>query len=360
MRIIAIIKRIIIQTLRDKRTLALMMIAPLLLITLINYLFSSSSTDNSLKVGVSNVSTELQVKLEENNLELVSFDDNENIYDKIKDDNLKAFIYKDGDTYNITYENSSPMDSSKIKNIFLSTLSKDGTENLKNTLLKINPSMKDNFKEINIESDYLYGDENLSFFDTFNPALIGFFVFFFVFLIAGISILKERNTKTLEKLLSTSIKRYEILLGYLLGYGIFAVVQTLLVVFYSVYVLGMIIEGSIFLVILTNLLIAFVALSLGIFLSTFANSEFQMMQFIPIVIVPQIFFTGLIPVETMSPILQKIAHLMPLYYGSDIMADIMIKGASISEVYGGMIILLVFATVIYLLNLLGLKKYRAL
>lgn len=359
MRIIAIIKRILLQTVRDKRTLALMMLAPLLLLTLINYLFTSS-TDNSLKIGVSNIPIELQSSLEENNLELVVFDDKENIYDKIKEEHLKAFIYKDGDDYNITYENSSPMDSSKIKNIFLSTLSKEGTENLKNTLLKINPSMKDNFKEVNIESDYLYGGESLTFFDTFNPALIGFFVFFFVFLIAGISILKERTTKTLEKLLSTSIKRYEILLGYLLGYGIFAVIQTLLVVFYSVYVLGMIIEGSIFLVILTNLLIAFVALSLGIFLSTFANSEFQMMQFIPIVIVPQIFFTGLIPVETMSPILQKIAHFIPLYYGSNIMTDIMIKGASIGEVYGGMIILLVFATIIYLMNLLGLKKYRTL
>lgn len=359
MRIIAIIKRILIQTLRDKRTLALMMLAPLLLITLINYLFNSS-TDASLKVGVSNISTELQRSLEENNLELVAFDNKENIYDKIKESNLKAFIYKEGEAYNITYENSSPMDSSKIKNIFLSTLSKEGTENLKNTLLKINPSMKDKFKEIDIKSDYLYGDEKLTFFDTFNPALIGFFVFFFVFLIAGISILKERTTKTLEKLLSTSIKRYEILLGYLLGYGIFAVIQTLLVVFYSVYVLGMIIEGSIFLVILTNLLIAFVALSLGIFLSTFANSEFQMMQFIPIVIVPQIFFTGLIQVETMSPILQKIAHFIPLYYGSSIMSDIMIKGATISEVYLRMLILVFFATVIYLLNLLGLKKYRTL
>lgn len=215
------------------------------------------------------------------------------------------------------------------------SLSKDGTENLKNILLKINPSMKDKFKEIDIKSYYLYGNEKLTFFDTFNPALIGFFVFFFVFLIAGISILKERTTKTLEKLLSTSIKRYEILLGYLLGYGIFAVI-------------------------LTNLLIAFVALSLGIFLSTFANSEFQMIQFIPIVIVPQIFFTGLIQVETISPILQKIAHFIPLYYGSSIMSDIMIKGATISEVYVRMLILLFFATLIYLLNLLGLKKYRTL
>ncbi|MDO7206498.1 ABC transporter permease [Paraclostridium bifermentans] len=64
------------------------------------------------------------------------------------------------------------------------------------------------------------------------------------------------------------------------------------------------------------MLIALVALSLGLLLSTFANSEFQIMQFIPIIIVPQIFFTGLIPIESMSIWLQNIARIMPLYYGA--------------------------------------------
>ncbi|MGL4773230.1 MAG: ABC transporter permease [Clostridium sp.] len=359
MKILALVNRIIIQTLRDKRTLALIMLAPLLLITLVNYIFTST-TDTNLKVGVYDLPKDLQTSLSENSLDLEVYDNNSNIYDKIKDDSLKAFIYKDGESYSITYENSTPMDSSKVKSIFLSTLSKEGIETLKTNFLKLNPSMKDKFKEIDIKSDYLYGDESLTFFDTFNPTLIGFFVFFFVFIIAGISILKERTTKTLEKLLSTSIKRYEILLGYLLGYGIFAIIQTVIIVLYSIYVLDMKIVGNISLVILTNVLISFVALSLGIFLSTFATSEFQMLQFIPVIIVPQIFFTGLIPIDSMSPLLQNLAHFVPLYYGADILQQIMIKGNGLAEIGSNLLCLLVFAIIIYLLNLLGLKKYRSI
>ncbi|MFP3380885.1 ABC transporter permease, partial [Bacillus sp. SIMBA_069] len=88
-----------------------------------------------------------------------------------------------------------------------------------------------------------------------------------VFLIAGIALLKERTSGTLERLLATPIKRYEIVAGYVIGYGIFALVQTLIVVLYAVNVLDIVLVGSIWLVLLTNILVALVALSLGTLLS---------------------------------------------------------------------------------------------
>ena len=124
------------------------------------------------------------------------------------------------------------------------------------------------------------------------------------------------------------------------------------------YVLNIRMEGNIFLVLLTNILIAFVALSFGILLSTFANSEFQMMQFIPLVVVPQIFFTGLIPVENMANWLQNVAHIMPLYYGAQALQGIMVKANAFSDIQFNLIILLLFAIVFSILNILGLKRYR--
>lgn len=94
-----------------------------------------------------------------------------------------------------------------------------------------------------------------------NPILIGFFVFFFVFLISGIALLRERTTGTLERLVATPIKRSEIVFGYLFGYGIFAVIQTIIVVFYAIKVLDIQLVGSIWNVLLINLLLALVALS---------------------------------------------------------------------------------------------------
>ncbi|GAA3329168.1 hypothetical protein GCM10020331_076120 [Ectobacillus funiculus] len=135
------------------------------------------------------------------------------------------------------------------------------------------------------------------FFDVLSPILVGFLYSFFVFfLISGIGLLRERTTGTLERLMSTPIRRGEIVAGYLVGYGLFAVIQTVIVVFYAVNVLDIILVGSIWNVILINLLLALVALSLGILLSSFAASEFQMMQFIPIVVVPQVFFYRYFPV----------------------------------------------------------------
>lgn len=158
----------------------------------------------------------------------------------------------------------------------------------------------------------------------------------------------------------TPIKRYEIVAGYVIGYGLFALIQTIIVVLYAVNVLDIVLVGSIWLVLLTNILVALVALSLGTLLSSFATSEFQMVQFIPLVIVPQIFFTGIFPLDGMADWLQQIGKIMPLYYASDALNGIMYKGLTFAEVVMDLLILLAFAVVFITFNILSLKKYRAL
>lgn len=355
--VMALVKRIIIQTIRDKRTLALMMIAPLVLLTLMNFLFTSNKT-SALKVGVYKTSDNFNEELESNDIEVVKYDDNKDLKEKVIGDKLKAFIENDNENLYITYENSNPTDTTQVKAKVQGVLGKIQAASLKEMIQKANGNILSNKGSILIENSYIYGDEDLSFFDTISPILIGFFVFFFVFLISGISLLKERTSKTLEKILATSIKRREIIFGYLFGYGIFAVIQTVIVVFYSIYVLNIRMEGNIMLMLLTNIIIAFVALSLGILLSTFANSEFQMMQFIPIVVIPQIFFTGLIPVENMEGWLQKVSHIMPLYYGAQALQGIMIKSYEFQDIQFYLSILLLFALVFCILNIWGLKRYR--
>lgn len=355
--IMALVKRILIQTIRDKRTLALMMIAPLILLSLVNFLFTANDT-SKLKVGVYGTSDSFNEELKTNDIEIIKYEENKDLKKKITEDGLKAFINKEGDKLYIINENGTPSDSTKIKAKVQGVLAKTQANSLKEMVQKVNPNFSKSQSAITIENSYVYGDENLSFFDTLSAILIGFFVFFFVFLISGISLLRERTSKTLEKLLASSIKRREIIIGYLLGYGIFAVIQTIIVVIFSIYVLKIRMEGNIFLMLLTNIMIAFVALSLGILLSTFANSEFQMMQFIPIIVVPQIFFTGLIPVDTMADWLQKVAHIMPLYYGAQALQGIMIKSYSFSDIGFYLFVLLLFVIVFYILNVLGLKRYR--
>jgi len=358
MRIKALVSRIIKQNIRDKRTLALMMVAPLIIMSLIYFLFNSNN-DSVLNIGAYNTTNEFNEQLESSNIEVIKYDNISSIKEKILNDNLNSFIYSSDSILDITYENSNPSNTQKIKSIVKGALAKEQTNNLKNIIASNqNISIESMKNKLSIDESYIYGDENLSYFDTISPILIGFFVFFFVFLISGISLLKERTSGTLDKLLATPIKRSEIVLGYLIGYGIFAVIQTIIVVLFAVYVLGIEISGSIISVLIVNIAIAFIALSLGTLLSTFANSEFQMMQFIPIAIVPQIFFSGLIPIENMATWLQYICHIVPLYYGASALQGIVIKGYDIVNVKFEFSILVLFAIVFSLLNIISLKRYR--
>ncbi|MGB2992831.1 MAG: ABC transporter permease [Paenisporosarcina sp.] len=342
MRIRALVKRIVLQLVRDKRTLALLFMAPLLILTLMHFLFTSNG--DSSKVGTEGLSNEMIEQLEKLEIDVVTFQETNNIEEVIVENELDGYlVLKDG-TLNLTIENTDPSRSkllqTKIQQAFAMG---SGKSELMNDELKTN---------------YMYGSEDTTFFDVLSPILVGFFVFFFVFLISGIGLLRERMTGTLERLLSTPIRRWEIVLGYLIGYGLFAIVQTVIVVVYSVNILDMVLVGSVWHVLLVNVLIALVALSLGILLSSFAASEFQMIQFIPLVIVPQVFFTGIIPIAGMPEWLQIFSKIMPISYGADALKSIMYKGMDLSEILTDLVVLIGFAVVFIALNILALKKYR--
>jgi ABC-2 type transport system permease protein len=183
--------------------------------------------------------------------------------------------------------------------------------------------------------------------DAFAPALIGFFGFFFVFLLTGISFLRERVGGTLERLLATPVTRPEIVVGYSLGFGIFAALQVAVITTFALMDvgvpalgplpafsigLGIANAGSPLLAFLVVLLLAVGMVNLGIFVSTFARTELQVIQFVPIVIVPQTLLGGVLwPVDSLPSLLQPVARLLPLTYGVDGLREVMIKGADLGS-----------------------------
>jgi ABC-2 type transport system permease protein len=351
MRLRALIKRLIQQMLRDKRTLALMFVAPLFILTLMYILFNGNTMNPKLGVD-STMDTHLQTILKKEKIDLVH-------YKKISSDdvvkhNLDGVLKLTNGTWKLTLQNNDPSKSNQLKMKVNQAISVYSEAQLKLSMGNIkssHPSMK---------TRYIYGDANTDFFDVISPIFVGFFVFFFVFLISGIGLLKERTTGTLERVLATPIRRWEIVTAYLIGYGIFALVQTVIVVLFSILVLKMVLVGSVWAVILINLLLALVALSLGTLLSAFAASEFQMIQFIPIIVVPQIFFTGIFPMEGMPLWLQTIGRILPMTYAADALKSVMYKGFPLTQVGGDLLVLLAFALVFIVLNIFALKKYRAL
>ncbi len=338
MRIGALVLRIIQQMRRDKRTLALLFLAPLLVLTLMYFIFNSNEPEVTLVVSHS--PAELIEKLEAADFDVI--EKNDFTITKLKEQQYDGWLALHNNQVKLTLLNDDPTTARAVMMKLSQVLQPEQVSNMA------------------IMTDYVYGDKDTAIFDTFSPMLIGFFVFFFVFLITGIALLKERMSGTLERLLSTPIKRAEIVAGYLIGYGFFALIQTIIIVLFGIYVLDIVHIGSIWLVFLINILIALVSLSLGALLSSFAASEFQMMQFIPIVIVPQVFFSGIFPLDHMAEWLQYIGRIMPLYYAADALNGVMYKGFSFNEILVNLVILACFAIVFIMLNIISLKKYRSL
>lgn len=347
MRVIALVKRILLQISRDKRTLALLFVAPLLILTLMNFVFNGNQVIPQL--GVSGAPTQLLEQLEDADMEVLQFNDVDNIQQLLTDEKLDGFLQLQNSDIALTLTNDDPSIAKTLEMKVKQVLQLQAQQ-----LAPITPTKQQ------IHTDYIYGSNETVLFDTFSPILIGFFVFFFVFLISGIGLLNERTTGTLERLLATPIKRGEIIIGYLIGYGILAFIQTIIVVLFSIHILDIILVGSIWDVLIINVITALLALSLGILLSSFANSEFQMVQFIPMVIVPQIFFSGIFPIEGMADWLKGLAYIMPLYYVADALKGIMYMGLGLADLIKHILILVGFSVAFIILNLFALKKYRKL
>jgi len=202
-----------------------------------------------------------------------------------------------------------------------------------------------------------YSISNKAMLNNAAPGILATLIFFFGFLITGISFLRERTQGTLERLMVAPVSRMDIVAGYLLGLVLFALMQTLIMFFYMVYVLDVTYQGDLWQILVFQVLMGIVAVSMGTFFSAFARNEFQMIQFIPLVIVPQIFLSGLfIPISQLPSVLEWISKFLPLTYGVEGIKALMQQGQNLLDVGKDIGILAAFAVGFLLLASLTLRK----
>jgi ABC-2 type transport system permease protein len=159
--------------------------------------------------------------------------------------------------------------------------------------------------------------------DTFEhiaPSLLAIFPFIIMFLITSVATLRERTTGTLERLMTMPIGKLDLIGGYALAFGLFAVVQVGVVAILSVTWLGLSVAGSLVLLLAVAVLDALLGMALGLFVSAFARTEFQAVQFMPLLAAPQILVCGLFtPRSNMATLLNWFSDVMPLSYAVDAM-----------------------------------------
>ena len=358
MRTLAIAKKVMKELFRDKRTLAMMFIAPVFIMWLMNLMFSASTAVN-VKLATQDLPTSLVTKMDDlDHVSVQTYNDIDQAKKDLADEKVDAVIsYKNG-VYQVDYANTDASKTALIRQVLRTSIANEGSNQLIARVKQALPQLNLEAKAPEIKESYQYGDENTSLLTSMIPVLIGFVVFFFVFLISGMALLKERTSGTLERLLATPVKRSEIVYGYMLSYDLIAILQTSVVVLAAIWLFDVEVVGNIFNVIIVNVVLALVALAFGILLSTLAKSEFQMMQFIPLVIMPQLFFSGIIPLSSMGDWAQTVGKFLPLTYSGDAMSQIILYGRGIGDVLPNISVLLIFLVILTILNIVGLRRYR--
>jgi ABC-2 type transport system permease protein len=140
----------------------------------------------------------------------------------------------------------------------------------------------------------------------------------------------------------------------------FALIQSLVILLFVVFALQVHYSGNLALVFLVSVLLTVGSVNLGIFLSTFAQNEFQIVQFMPLVFGIQVFLSGIFwPIAQLPALLRPISYVLPLTYANDALRGVMLKGDSFSEISGQLMALVVFALLMVLLSSLTVRRQVA-
>jgi ABC-2 type transport system permease protein len=162
-----------------------------------------------------------------------------------------------------------------------------------------------------------------SIFDQIGAPLLGIFPFVVMFLVTSVATLRERTSGTLERLLTMPLGKLDLLLGYALAFGAVAVVQASIVTTLSLTAFGLDVAGPTWLLVLVALADALLGTALGLFVSAFAATEFQAVQFMPAFVLPQFLLCGLlVPRDELPRVLHAISSVMPLSYAVDALRDV--------------------------------------
>ena len=351
LRVAAVFRRIVAQFRRDPRSLALLFVAPLAIIALLGWVLGSQGAmaarvaviNHSTGPGAGAVVTRLESALEGQPGITIdrSVADDSTARQMLKDKKLDLVVVLPADF------------SLQNRKIDLLTLGINPSGEyaalpaVQKALLSAVADSSAGAALPTIERATVYGSPNATQLDSLAPVVVGFFSYFFVFILTGISFLRERIGGTLERLLATPVSRAEIVLGYSLGFGFFATLQVAIVLAFVLgrldipalgpvpafaIGLGVHTAGNPLISYLLVLVLGLGAVSLGIFLSTFARTELQILQFIPIVIVPQGLLSGFFwPIEGLPNLLQPVARILPVTYAIDGLRQVMIAGADLTS-----------------------------
>lgn len=399
---LAIARRIFSQFAHDSRTLALMFLAPVIVLWLLSVLLTADTLGP--KIATVDLPSDLQAELERQDARISDVSQQE-ANRLLENNEVSATLSMDGEVLVVRVEGT---DSGKTQSTIgvvseaLSTMQQAAAEKIesdveskKNEIQQQVDEMAMQIEEVkgalptglsslteelstpeisiedftfatedylpvqDVKVEYLHGNEDWKMFDFFGPVFIIIFLFVFTFITSGMSLVNERAAGTMARFLATPVKPAEILGGYMIGFGTLALVQTAVILAVALGLIRFPNEGNLALVIFVSVSTALASVTLGLLVSGLASSAFQVIQLVLLFVVPQILLCGLFDLSAAPEWLQFLGNCFPVTYAVDALRAIMLRGAGLSQVGMDIAVIWAFIIAFFILAAFGFRKKRA-
>ncbi|HEU0025757.1 MAG TPA: ABC transporter permease [Ktedonobacterales bacterium] len=374
-RTLALALRIVRQFARDRRTMALLFLAPLLVMTILNFVLNNSGASVTLAIvpppGAQGATfaSDIQRALDGANGVTTTVISADQVDSTLKSGDADAALVFPDDFFTILatggqphialkLEGSNPPAANQAKQLAAFALAK-ASASFAPTLPGQTGGGASAAPAVTLDTTYLYGGPQYTQTDALAPMFIGLFSFFFVFLLASVAFLRERGQGTLERLMVSPLSQTELTLGYVLGFTLFATIQSVVILAFVIFVLQVHYAGALWLLFLVTLLLTIGGVNMGIFASAFARNELQVIQFIPLLIVPQVLLGGLFfAVRSLPVVLYQLAYVMPLTWANFALQDVMLKGLGFNDIWPDLVFLVGFAALMVIAAAVSLRQER--
>jgi ABC-2 type transport system permease protein len=372
-RIMAVTRRVFRDVVNDKRSLAMLFLAPIFAMCVFGVAFSGDvegvnviivNQDQGYTPAFGNttyLSEKIISHLDTKVVNIENMNSTDEAREKVANGHASAvIIFPENFTRNSMLKtlNSSYPDNGQIL-----IQGDDSITNVKNAILKtVNQALSDTMAEegvkpaINVTSDPIYG-QDADFVDFFVPGILAFVVYLLTTILTLITFVGERSSGTLERVLASPVTEGEIVTGYAITFGTFGIIQVALLLSIAILVFNIMVVGNVLLAFLAVAILAVTCQALGILLSSLAKRPEQAIQFFPFVILPAFLLSGVFwPIQAIPEWLRPFSYLVPPTYAVDACRAVMLKGWGLDMIWPDLLALILFAIVFMVLAVYTLRR----
>ena len=370
-RAFAVTKRVLRDLKNDRRQLALIFIAPLLVISIFGVAFTGSVKDvrvvvvnGDTGVGNSSLSDKIISNFDTSVLNVAYANSESDAVGQVQNGSASAAIVFPSHFTQSVVARASGQTSVAPANTTITLLADKSNPNVSDPIIAtVNTAVAQTIQglgrqaPVSVDSSNAVYGANAQFIDFFAPGIICIAVWQLTTLLTLISFVGERTSGTLFRLLASPLKESELVVGYAVAFGIIGIAQSAVLLSAAVILFHVTIVGDVLLAFGVIALLAIVSEGLGIMLSSFARREAQAIQFLPIVVLPAFLLSGVFwPIQAIPEWLRPVSYVLPTTYAVEAVRSVILRGWGLDKIYPDVIALLIFAGVFLVLETILLRR----